>query len=110
MQAAEAPINGMNLYAPRHCRTTVNHGQTPVEAEWMIDVSDAVIDEGMDRQGANELLGRIAARFEGKQPAVGYDIGECYDLVHHQPKDAYAGIYRQVKKELREMGLTKLVD
>ena len=38
MQSIEAPINGMNLYAPRHCRTTVNHGQTPLEAEWMIEV------------------------------------------------------------------------
>ncbi|MBZ5584101.1 MAG: hypothetical protein LAQ30_18185, partial [Acidobacteriia bacterium] len=46
MQAIEAPINGMNLYAPRHCRTTVNHGQTPLEAEWMIEVSDAVIEQG----------------------------------------------------------------
>lgn len=109
MQAAEAPINGMNLYAPRHCRTTMNHGQTPVEAEWMIDVSDAVIDQGLDRQGANELLTQIAGRFEGRKPAVGYDIGECYDLVHHQPQEAYAEIIRQVKKELRDMGLTKLV-
>ena len=109
MQAAEAPINGMNLYAPRHCRTTVNHGQTPVEAEWMIDVSDAVIDEGLDRQGANELLTRIAGRFEGRQPAVGYDIGECYDLVRHQPQESYAEVIRQVKKELRDMGLVKLV-
>jgi hypothetical protein len=106
MQAAEAPINGMNLYAPRHCRTTMNHGQTPVEAEWMIEVSDAVIDQGMDRQGANELLGRIAGRFEGQKPAAGYDITECYDLVRHQPKAAYREAIKRVKAGLGEMGLT----
>jgi methylamine---corrinoid protein Co-methyltransferase len=108
MQAAEAPINGMNLYAPRHCRTTVNHGQTPLEAEWMIEVSDAVIEQGFDREAGNALLGRIAARFENQKPAEGYDIGECYDLVHHQPKEAYREIHTRVKAELREMGLTKL--
>ena len=108
MQSVEAPINGMNLYAPRHCRTTVNHGQTPVEAEWMIEVSDAVIEQGFDRQAGNELLGRIASQFENKQPLEGYDIGDCYDLIHHQPKKAYADIYQKVKKELREMGLNAL--
>ena len=109
MQAVEAPINGMNLYAPRHCRTTVNHGQTPLEAEWMIEVSDAVIEQGLDRQAGNELLGRMAALFKDKKPAEGYDISECYDLIHHQPKEPYAETYRHVKTKLREMGLTKLV-
>lgn len=108
MQAIEAPINGMNLYAPRHCRTTVNHGQTPLEAEWMIEVSDAVIEQGFDREAGNDLLGRIAARFENQKPAEGYDIGDCYDLVHHQPKEAYRQSYNRVKAELLEMGLTKL--
>ncbi len=108
MQSVEAPINGMNLYAPRHCRTTVNHGQTPVEAEWMIEVSDAVIEQGFDREGGNELLGRIAKKFENRQPLVGYDITDCYDLIHHQPKEEYANIYQTVKKELKGMGLKTL--
>lgn len=105
MQATEAPINGMNLYAPRHCRTTMNHGQTPVEAEWMIEVSDAVIAQGLDRKAADELLGKIAQKFEGKKPAEGYDIGQCYDLVHHQPKQEYQEAITRVKGELRDMGL-----
>jgi hypothetical protein len=95
----------MNLYAPRHCRTTVNHGQTPLEAEWMIEVSDAVIDEGIDRQGGNELLRRIAQRLEGKKPAQGYDLTDCYDLIYHKPRPEYERIYFQVKKQLNEIGL-----
>ena len=105
MQGIEAPINGMNLYAPRHCRTTVNHGQTPFEAEWMIEVSDAVIAQGIDRKGANELLGRIAKRLEGEKPAVGYDITDCYDLVYHKPYPEYERVYIRVKEQLKEMGL-----
>lgn len=105
MQAIEAPINGMNLYAPRHCRTTVNHGQTPLEAEWMIEVSDAVIEQGLDREAGNDLLGRIATRFENQKPAAGYDIADCYDLLRHRPKPAYEEAIKRVKMGLKEMGL-----
>jgi hypothetical protein len=105
MQSIEAPINGMNLYAPRQCRTTTNHGQTPLEAEWMIEVSDAVIEQGFDRKGANELLARLTKRFEGEKPQEGYSITECYDLVHHKPKPDYEKVYIDVKKQLAKMGL-----
>ena len=105
MQSTEAPINGMNLYAPRHCRTTVNHGQTPLEAEWMIQVSDAVIEQGFDRQGANEILSRLANRIENEKPAEGFDISQCYDLVHHRPLPEYEKVYIKVKAELAKMGL-----
>ena len=108
MQSIEAPINGMNLYAPRHCRTTINHGQTPLEAEWMIEISDAVIDQGFDRQGASELLTKLAKRLENEKPAPGYDIAECYDLIHHKPMPNYEKAYLSVKSQLTEMGL-KLV-
>ena len=108
MQSIEAPINGMNLYAPRHCRTTINHGQTPLEAEWMIEVSDAVIDQGFDRQGASELLAKLAKRLESEKPAPGYDITECYDLLHHRPAPHYEKAYFSVKKQLTKMGLKLL--
>jgi len=105
MQSIEAPINGMNLYAPRHCRTTTNHGQTPLEAEWMIEVSDAVIDQGMDRREGDEILRKLAQRFAGQKPADGYDITDCYDLIHHRPQPQYEQIYAQVKTQVKEMGL-----
>jgi hypothetical protein len=72
----------------------------------MIEVSDTVIDQGFDRQRANELLGRLAKRLEGEQPAEGFDIAECYDLIHHKPTPEYAKAYVAVKKELAAMGLT----
>ncbi len=105
MQSMEAPINGMNLYAPRHCRTTTNRGQTPLEAEWMIEVSDAVIEQGLDRKEANEFLAKLAKIFQGRKPQEGYEITECYDLVNHRPKPDYERAYMDVKKQLREMGL-----
>ena len=105
MQSIEAPINGMNLYAPRHCRTTVNHGQTPLEAEWMIQVSDAVIEQGFDRRAADEILSKIADVIKDEKPAEGFDITQCYDLVHHRPLPEYQNVYMKVKTELANMGL-----
>jgi len=105
MQAIEAPVNGMNLYAPRQCRTTTNRGQTPLEAEWMIEVSDAVIEQGLDRKEADALLKRIAERLENETPADGYEITECYDLIHHRPLPSYQNVYLDVKKGLTAMGL-----
>ena len=72
----------------------------------MIEVSDAVIENGFDRQGADELLGKIAQRLENEKPADGYDIADCYDLIHHQPLPDYRQAYEHVKKELTDMGLT----
>lgn len=106
MQSIEAPINGMNLYAPRHVRTTTNHGQTPLEAEWMIEVSDAVIEQGFDRKGANKLLETLAARLENKKPGKGYAITACYDLTRHRPLPDYQEAYLSVKKDLSAIGLT----
>lgn len=105
MQSIEAPINGMNLYAPRHCRTTTNHGQTPLEAEWMIEVSDAVIQQGLNRKEANDLLARLAKKFEGKKPQEGKSITECYDLIHHRPFPELEKVYFEVKRQISEMGL-----
>lgn len=71
----------------------------------MIEVSDAVIDQGIDRQGGNELLRRIAQRLDGENPPEGYDITDCYDLIYHKPRPEYERFYFQVKKRLNEIGL-----
>jgi len=105
VRCIEASINGANLYAPRHSRTTVNHGQTPLEAEWMLEVSDAVVRARFDRQKASELLWKLADKLAGRQPELGQSIQECYDLVHHRPSAGYEQIYRSVKEELDRLGL-----
>jgi len=106
IRCIEAPINGANLYAPRHSRSRVNGGQTPLEAEWMLEVSDATIEHGLDRIKAGEVLKKIANKIGNRKPEQGYLIQECYDLVHHRPSDEYQKIYEGVKEELTKFGLT----
>jgi hypothetical protein len=71
----------------------------------MIEVSDAVIGQGMTRRDGEALLRKIAQRFVGQEPAAGYDITECYDLIHHRPQPQYEKLYHSVKAQLNEMGL-----
>ena len=107
IRAAEAVINGGNIYAPRHVRTETNLGQTPLEPEWLVEVSDAVIRSGFNlREKAGELIQRIIdEKLAGKTPERGKTILECYDLVKHQPNKEYRALYDRVKHELCEMGL-----
>ena len=101
----EATINGANLYAPRHSRARMNAGQTPVEAEFMVEVSDATLAAGLDRKQGGELLTKLTQKLEGKHPEPGFTIQECYDLVNHRPSPDYERIHQQVKEQLTELGL-----
>jgi len=105
IRSIEATINGANLYAPRHSRARMNAGQTPLEAEFMVEVSDATLRAALDRGRGSELLGKLARMLEGRQPEPGMSIQECYDLVNHRPKPEYERIYLGVKERLASLGL-----
>jgi hypothetical protein len=107
IRAIEAVVNGGNIYAPRHVRTETNQGQTPLEPEWLVEVSDGVIRSGFNTRGkAGELIKRIInEKLTGKIPEKGKTILECYDLVKHEPKKEYKDLYDRVKIELNAMGL-----
>jgi|Deesub1362A_J573_1020465.scaffolds.fasta_scaffold00050_25 methylamine--corrinoid protein Co-methyltransferase len=105
-RAIQAPLNGQNLYAPRHSRPEMNRGQTPLEAEFMIEVSDAVIDSRFTREEANEILKPLTDELLKLELERGKHIQETYDLVTHKPKEEFAKIYERVKERLREVGLS----
>ncbi len=83
----------------------MNAGQTPLEAEWMLEVSDATIRAGMDRAKADEALWKIAEKLKDRRPEPGFAIQECYDLVRHRPTTAYHDVYLGVKEFLAGLGL-----
>jgi len=105
LRSVEAAVNGANLYAPRHSRAQMNAGQTPVEAEFMVEVADATMRAGMDRGRASEVLTNLAEELKKRQPEPGYTIGECYDLINHKPKPEFLNAYLKVKDRLSKLGL-----
>ena len=105
LRTIEATINGANLYAPRHSRAQMNAGQTPLEGELMLEVSDATLAVGIDRERGSEILTTLAEQLRGRPPEPGFPIQECYDLVNHHPKPNYEKIYYKVKDKLTSLGL-----
>jgi hypothetical protein len=105
IRSIEAPLNGASLYAYRRSRAKMNAGQTPLEAEWMLEVADATQRAGLTRATATPLLWALAEKLKGRVPEEGVPIQECYDLVRHRPSPAYERIYLSVKDELARLGL-----
>lgn len=105
IRSIEAQINGANLYAVRRSRAKMNAGQTPLEAEWMLEVADSTLRAGLDRQSAAPILWRLAEEIGGRAPEEGYPIQECYDLVNHRPLPQYERVYLAVKERLSALGL-----
>ncbi len=105
LRTIEATINGANLYAPRHSRALMNTGQTPLEGEFMVEISDAVLASGIDRDKANDMLSKLAELLKEREPEPGLPIQECYDLVYHRPKPELEKAYSTVKGKLSSLGL-----
>ena len=105
VRSIEATINGANLYAPRHSRAQMNAGQTPLEGEFMVEVSDATLAAGIDRERGSEILVQLARQLKDKHPEPGMSIQECYDLVNHRPTPEYEKIHLKVKEQLTSLGL-----
>ncbi len=105
-EAIQARTNGANLVGYRALRPQMNAGQTPLETEFKAEVVRAAIRSNLDRQGANEMMDKIAGLTEGMEPEAGKPITECYDLVNHRPSPEYLEIYLRVKDRLAGMGLS----
>jgi methylamine--corrinoid protein Co-methyltransferase len=105
IRSIEAQVNGGNLYAVRHSRAQMNAGQTPLEAELMVEVADATLRAGLNRETAGRVCRALDEKLRGREPEPGYPIQECYDLVHHRPQPEYEKVYLRLKEELSGLGL-----
>ncbi len=106
LRSIEATVNGANLYVPRVSRSRMNGGQTPADAELMIEASDAALLTGIKREEVYELFKPIITKLmENPTPEPGKLITECYDLQHHKPNNEYQNLIMEVKKEFSDCGL-----
>ncbi len=106
LRSIEATVNGANLYVPRVSRSRMNGGQTPADAELMIEASDATIRTGIKRGEVYEMFKPIIEKLVANStPEPGKLITECYDLQRHKPSPEYQGLIMRVKNEFKDCGL-----
>ena len=78
----------------------------------MGEVGHAVAQQGLSLQEGNELvlelLGRYESIFDNPDGNPGLPFDQVYDLMTIHPKPEWEAMYEEVKKELRQMGLTSL--
>lgn len=99
-------INGAHLYMNRQGRAKMNASQTPLESEFQWEIATATVQEGIKRKEGNEIFKKVAPTIVGKEIENGPDhIDECYDLIHHKPKEKYNQIYMHVKKIFNDAGV-----
>jgi methylamine---corrinoid protein Co-methyltransferase len=106
LRSIEATINGANLYTPRVSRSRMNGGQTPADAEIMIEASDATITTKIKRSEVYSMFKPIITKLIQKpNPDQGKLIIECYDLQKHKPSNEYQALITSVKNEFMDCGL-----
>lgn len=106
MRCLTGVINGTNLGASRQGQARINAAQTPLEGEWIVEVADAIIRTGLNREKGGELMAKIIQKLRGKTAPPPKPVTELYDLEIHQPKPEYVRIYNKVKEELSSLGLS----
>ena len=103
--AIQNTINGANHYIPRQSRARMNASQTPLEAEWMKEVEAGVLKAGIDRAAGNEVMARLAERFEGRAVEDPVPTDDSYDLVRHRPQEGYRAVYEKCRETLKSCGV-----
>jgi len=106
LRSVEATVNGANLYVPRVSRSRMNGGQTPADAELMIEASDATIRTRIKRNEVYQMFRLVITKLmKNSTPEPGKLITECYDLERHRPSSEYQELIIRVKNEFRDCGL-----
>lgn len=80
-----------------------------LEARWMAEVAITATHQGIDLKFANQLVLALLERYEtvfhqaGGNP--GYRFDQVYNLQSLQPNPEWEALYRDVKNDLRQLGL-----
>lgn len=81
---------------------------TPMEARIACETGVAVAKQRLKRKEANDIVIEIVKKYEGSvdKAPLGKKFRECYDVVRKKPTKEYIELYRRVKKELENIGIT----
>jgi methylamine--corrinoid protein Co-methyltransferase len=100
-------VMGSNIWICRNLTPGMNCGQTPLEYQFAIEVSDAVIEMGLRRDQIEDIVGDWMRDLHRKPipEKKGLNITDVYDLTKNKPREEYRVKYELMKEELIKKGL-----
>lgn len=98
-------VSGIHINNASAAKSQYLDRETGMEARIGCEVGHAAT--GMKRAEANELVLQLFQKYNQKleNPPLGRTFQECYDIKTVKPSKEYDTVYKQVKKELQELGL-----
>jgi len=102
-------ISGLAFLEGVGTATTANLDHaTGLEVRCMGEISQATARGALKLADANEIVNRIVQNYEDKfkTPPLGKTFQECYDMRKVEPTSEWLQIYREVYKDLADLGIT----
>ena len=106
--ALVSTVSGWDLWEMASARNKYRNRATPLEARLGVEVGHAVARQGMTREQANELALKLLALYEDQaaDAPMGSEYQECYDVAKAIPTQEHFDMYRRIKDELAQMGVS----
>jgi len=98
-------VSGGHITATGSAKGTHVDHFTPMEPRFSGEVAHG--SAGMTREEANQVVGRLLARYENAlaQASAGQTYEECWDIRRKQPNPEYVALYEAVSKDLVDLGV-----
>lgn len=100
-------VSGGHLWEFFSARNRHKDRTTPVEARMACEVGFAAAKMRMKRECAREIANELLKKYEDKikDAPLGKKFQECYNIKSITPTQEYMNLYRNVKKELIDLGI-----
>ncbi|UCF99135.1 MAG: monomethylamine:corrinoid methyltransferase [Spirochaetaceae bacterium] len=100
-------VSGANVWVIRNFAPPIDCGVSPMDILLAVEIADAVVEKGLNRQEANDLVKDWVQELDGQlvPPKKGTRVTDVFDLEAGKPTEAYYANYMFIKDELSKRGL-----
>jgi len=105
--AIASTVSGANLWEMAPARNKYPNRGTPLECRLAAETGYGTVMSGMSRKEANRIVNALLKKYEKDIPdaPLGKTFAEMYDIEKAVPKKEAADQYREMVKELKDMGV-----
>lgn len=105
--AIASVVSGNNLWTCAPCHNKIHNHGTPLESRFAAEVARAVVNQGMTREQANEIVNKLLAKYDHMcaDAPIGKPYHEVFDVKKAVAKQEYLDHYFEIKEEVAKMGV-----